>query len=1185
MLRAIVMRKYLKTIVRAMDRLERQDIYATLAEFVESEKNPIGLPEKLKRALTGGPSASPRWSLSWQIMRKVVPRKPDFREHHRTRDGARSPLPRPSSAATAHAGVSLLWFPPGIPPSLRLIAAGRRPSGWGEGRSLHSPRVLPELTGAAAGGCAVDDEFDFSKYCELILVRDIVNSVNIAGPIWGVMAFIGFLTCISHINFSADDPLALEPPPPVIPASGLCNAFQKTTLFTPGEAKAAAAVFGDMNAPVSGTNPVKGVVVFTQDSTADDVQVRWDLRWTENTPSTPAAGGMGWHVHERWANDVSTVTATRCGPTATGGHYVPQCDSTLECASCTRPMADRSGELSARIGNIDALTDLEMDGADGNIGFCGPGCRAGMAAEGWTHRAISAALDPVLQLSGTQSIVGRSIVIHDGRPPSPAPRIACATILPAQVVAKRGWPEHCTPPAPTGEPANIQAYAAFPEAGGVGPGVIEFLETEIDHATLGTSHATMITMTMAALPANVGGWHIHELPVGADCGSTGGHYDPDCFGASDTAGGWAGIGELTHRHGQLTPAMAGVEQSWLDSNLPLRGDRSIIGRSVVIHSTDVDSPRIACATIEGGGAPGGRRRLSNGTAAPAARARPVLRAPTPAYVNASRAQAGRPAPAPARRRLAGDTATTMDPSRAMGYVAYMIVTAFVTTVALHVILHMLQKDMKMQLVRRGWNSDEEVALRKCIDDIVGSNTASVPGGFDGDVEHNDGGHGDGKAGGHGHGRGKCGLNGYTTREKVLNFITDTLIVINCFYSSFCVLYIFYVTFWTGLGGFVAFLLNIFLLLPAVYQFFFLGPSIAGLRAMLAAFIHLDAELLREVEVYTSRTEEIKTALCEKVLQVLETRGGAQADVSSMSAEERATKAAEYFFEYDVDGGADGHLGRDELEKALNSLKVCITHKEIKQLVRDLDTSQNGEVELEELRAFLLQAPARVGSASGRGSMQSAPAVAARPAGLGQSSVGGADPELLRELAVLQDENAQLRARGGAAGGGGGGGDDPEVLAEMEAMMQEIQHLKQDKQRLTKRMKEMSAPSATAPAAGRRAAPSLGARSRSGRARTPTRAGAKKAPPPLPAKGTVFAQYDADGSGSLEMGEVRTLLRARGIATTGAAFESILQKYDKDGDGSISQVEFDDLYAHLAAQAPKMAPRAARRSAGGNTSRI
>ena len=81
----------------------------------------------------------------------------------------------------------------------------------------------------------------------------------------------------------------------------------------------------------------------------------------------------------------------------------------------------------------------------------------------------------------------------------------------------------------------------------------------------------------------------------------------------------------------------------------------------------------------------------------------------------------------------------------MGYVAYMIVTAVVTTVALHVILHMLQKDMKMQLVRRGWNSDEEVALRKCIDDIVGSNTASVPGGFDGDLEHNDGGHGGGKA--------------------------------------------------------------------------------------------------------------------------------------------------------------------------------------------------------------------------------------------------------------------------------------------------------------------------------------------------------------------------------------------------------------------------------------------------------
>ena len=339
--------------------------------------------------------------------------------------------------------------------------------------------MLPELTGATAGGCAVDDEFDFSKYCELILVRDIVNSVNIAGPIWGVMAFIGFLTCISHINFSADDPLALEPPPPVIPASGLCNAFQKTTLFThdlgpeASRVKAAAAVFGDMNAQVSGTNPVKGVVVFTQDSTTDDVQVRWDLRWTENTPSTPAAGGMGWHVHERWANDVSTVTATKCGPAATGGHYVPQCDQTLECASCTVPMASRSGELSARYA-LQALTDAEMDGAAGQIGFCGTGCSEAMTADGATHRAISAALDPVLQLSGTRSIVGRSIVIHDGRPPSPAPRIACATILPAQVVAKPGWSEHCAMPTPTGTsqqsahaaaaPIHVSAELQFPRA-------------------------------------------------------------------------------------------------------------------------------------------------------------------------------------------------------------------------------------------------------------------------------------------------------------------------------------------------------------------------------------------------------------------------------------------------------------------------------------------------------------------------------------------------------------------------------------------------------------------------------------------------------------------------------------------------------------------------------------------------
>ena len=74
--------------------------------------------------------------------------------------------------------------------------------------------------------------------------------------------------------------------------------------------------------------------------------------------------------------------------------------------------------------------------------------------------------------------------------------------------------------------------------------------------------------------------------------------------------------------------------------------------------------------------------------------------------------------------------------------------------------------------------------------------------------------------------------------------------------------------------------------------------------MLTAYIHLDESLLREVEVYTARTLEIKAQLCEKVIQNLSTN---KVDTSRMSQQERAARATEFFMEYDIGACSNGLL--------------------------------------------------------------------------------------------------------------------------------------------------------------------------------------------------------------------------------------------------------------------------------------
>jgi Ca2+-binding EF-hand superfamily protein len=81
------------------------------------------------------------------------------------------------------------------------------------------------------------------------------------------------------------------------------------------------------------------------------------------------------------------------------------------------------------------------------------------------------------------------------------------------------------------------------------------------------------------------------------------------------------------------------------------------------------------------------------------------------------------------------------------------------------------------------------------------------------------------------------------------------------------------------------------------------------------------------------------------------------------------------------------------------------------------------------------------------------------------------------------------------------------------------------------------------------------------------------PPPLPAAivstsgtgetvGAVFRRFDADGSGSIDLGELRAALPALGLPVDTAAAADVLAKYDRDGDGRLDKQEFRQLVKDL-----------------------
>ncbi|XP_073505074.1 uncharacterized protein [Phyllobates terribilis] len=184
--------------------------------------------------------------------------------------------------------------------------------------------------------------------------------------------------------------------------------------------------------------------------------------------------------------------------------------------------------------------------------------------------------DTSSSLSGSNSIIGRSLVVHGAG--GATTRVACANILLQR--SKKG-----------------QTGAWF--GGGNTQGELQASQSsEFD--------PTSVQISFRGLQGLAGGFHIHLLPVNGalenPCSSAliRGHFNPFSVDMSTSPAAGNGtddeyeVGDISGRRGSLHD-QENVTKEYIDLNFPLSGPYSILGRSLVIHYTN--GSRMQCTSL------------------------------------------------------------------------------------------------------------------------------------------------------------------------------------------------------------------------------------------------------------------------------------------------------------------------------------------------------------------------------------------------------------------------------------------------------------------------------------------------------------------------------------------------------------------------------------------------------------
>ena len=307
------------------------------------------------------------------------------------------------------------------------------------------------------------------------------------------------------------------------------------------------------------TYPVIGYMIMRQASRESETQIYAELNYASGALTQTM--GHDWHIHQLQVGDDMMAPTGRCLSVA--GHYNPydvflNGDYSTECKP-TNPLRCELGDLVGKHGQLNIRT---INNGSQKYFFT----------------------DMQLPLSGPQSVVGKSIVIHDAN--SGGGRLSCANIYakPMRKASVTSWTSADTT-------AGVSGYVKF-----------DADSTEI------LSGLTHLSVELAGLNNLAGGYHVHVFPTGgaevpqADrCkdGDVGGHLNP--FGAAyplpvGSTNDVYEIGDLSGKCGLLSGG--GYKADFEDNNLQMEGPHSIVGRSVVIHKDDASASRWVCGTIE-----------------------------------------------------------------------------------------------------------------------------------------------------------------------------------------------------------------------------------------------------------------------------------------------------------------------------------------------------------------------------------------------------------------------------------------------------------------------------------------------------------------------------------------------------------------------------------------------------------
>ena len=253
----------------------------------------------------------------------------------------------------------------------------------------------------------------------------------------------------------------------------------------------------------------------------------------------------------------------------TGGHFNP-----YGIDPSTSPKHQGSsdkyevGDLSGKYGSLKGLNEYEID-----------------------------RIDPLLSLFGKFSVVGRSVIIHNYPKPS---RWTCANIR----LQGRSY-------------TTAQAVFTYPVAGR-----ILFRQPEDDP----TEDTQIFVESLIYSDGSKNDtfdhkWHVHTNIPGRDffnwtgrCLSAGGHYNPYKIDLDSRAYSECSnehlphrceVGDLVNKHEALRVSgrkrdLRGTVKFFTDSNLPLSGPHSIIGKSITIHDDFAPKHRgnrMACTAI------------------------------------------------------------------------------------------------------------------------------------------------------------------------------------------------------------------------------------------------------------------------------------------------------------------------------------------------------------------------------------------------------------------------------------------------------------------------------------------------------------------------------------------------------------------------------------------------------------